>query len=254
MNQGWIKLPRSIQNQPWWSDPEIIKLYIHLHMMAAVDPYTTMWEGRPFTVQKGQLITGRKRLADSLNLSKSKVERGLQMLQNCSQIGQQTSRTSRLITINYEGLDVSTGQPSDTNRTPIGPKSDTYLKNKNKNIIRKEDVDVGATPPPPTYWYGLFNQLNADQVNRDLVMKTYRMSADQFTHQLKQFFREKEVNQKTWENFSDCKSNFFYWLKVQGDRVREPLPIADQASIKADIDDFYNSRMSPIDRIGQHSK
>ena len=71
MQEGFVKLPRDFLNWRWFDDANVVKLYIYLLLNAAFK--TTEWKGE--TIEKGQLITGRKKLSKALGISESMVTR-----------------------------------------------------------------------------------------------------------------------------------------------------------------------------------
>ena len=113
---------------------------------------------------------------------------------------------------------------------------------------------VGENPKPKEYYYDLFDKIKADELFLESCQKTYRMSAAQTHYQLQQFFREKLGLNLTWESPHDCRTNFFYWLGKRGDDIRMPVPDTPANVDKKAIDDFYNSRMNPIDRAGRQTE
>ena len=103
-NNGWIKLHRKLLDNPVvMKDSDHLAVWIYLLLNASHTEYPVLFGGKKISLKAGQLITGRKSIASTLNMSESKVTRVIEMLKSEHQIEQQTSNKNRLITIvNWE--------------------------------------------------------------------------------------------------------------------------------------------------------
>lgn len=98
--EGWIKLYRKLLDNPIITkDSDYLSVWIYLLLNATHKEYDTLFKGQRITLQKGQLITGRKIIAKKLKVDESKVQRILKSLENEQQIEQQNGNQNRLITI-----------------------------------------------------------------------------------------------------------------------------------------------------------
>ena len=140
MYDGFVKLPRDFLNWRWFSDANVLKVYIYLLLNAAFK--TTEWKNE--TLQKGQLITGRKKLAEAVNISESMVTRILKKLESTGDISLKSNNKYTVITLlkwgKMQGDDyffankrTTNEQQSNNNRTQY--KNVNNLKNV-KNIPR----------------------------------------------------------------------------------------------------------------------
>lgn len=243
MNAGWVKVPRDIQKQPWWDKAEVVKLYLYIHMNVSFEPYQTVVDGQPFFVKIGQMVTGRKALSKALSMSESAVERGLQMLSKCAAIEQQMNRTSRCISVPPEDMRTASEQQMNRKQT-----ANEHLSN-NKNNNKKKNDDDGTPAVDEKYYWKLFYKLEGDELNMETVMKNFGLSAQQYKYQLQKFFREKRNQNKQWTGLGDCKANFYSWLGRRGELAREQAPEEVTKAMKDNLDDFYDSRLNPADRI-----
>ena len=102
--EGWIKLHRkTLENPIIMQDKEYLAVWIFLLLNATHSEYDTMFQGQRITLQKGQLITGRKIISKKLDISESKVQRILKCFETEHQIEQRTTRQNRLVSIlNWE--------------------------------------------------------------------------------------------------------------------------------------------------------
>lgn len=141
---GWVKLHRKMLDNPIiMKDAEHLAVWMYLLLNATHAEYPALFKGKKIMLQPGQLITGRKSIARTLEVSESKVTRILNMFEIEQQIEQQTSNKNRLITVvnwdKYQLCDQQTEQQVNNNRTTTEQQLNTNKKNKNvkneKNVI-----------------------------------------------------------------------------------------------------------------------
>ena len=153
MQEGFVKLPRDFLNWRWFDDANVVKLYIYLLLNAAFK--TTEWKGE--TIEKGQLITGRKKLSKALGISESMVTRILKKLEATEDISLKSNNKYTVITLlkwgKMQGDDyffankrTTNEQQSNNNRTQY--KNVNNLKNVKNNSARtrerKNDIQSGS--------------------------------------------------------------------------------------------------------------
>ena len=98
--EGWIKLHRKLLDNPIvCKDSEHIAVWIYLLLNATHVNYDVLFNNKRITLKPGELITGRKKIAEELSISESKVQRILKTFEIEQQIEQQTTSQSRLISI-----------------------------------------------------------------------------------------------------------------------------------------------------------
>ena len=98
--EGWIKLHRKLLDNPIvCKDSDHLAVWIYLLLNATHVDYDVLFKGERTTLKPGQLITGRKSIAEKLNIKEYKVQRILKMFENAHQIAQQTTSQNRLVTI-----------------------------------------------------------------------------------------------------------------------------------------------------------
>lgn len=97
---GWIKIHRSMLDNPVvMKDSDHCMLWMLLLLNATHKPHDTLFGGKRITLQPGQLITGRKKLARELRVNEHKIDRMLRAFKNEQQIEQQSKPYGSLITI-----------------------------------------------------------------------------------------------------------------------------------------------------------
>jgi len=141
---GYIKLYRKLLDNPIiCKDSDYLAVWIYLLLNATHKEYPALFKGEKITLRPGQLITGRKSIADKLNISESKAQRILKTFENEQQIEQQSSNQNRLITIvnwnEYQQNEQQDEHPVNNEWTTDEQRVNTNKNVKNvKNIINKE--------------------------------------------------------------------------------------------------------------------
>lgn len=144
---GWIKLHRKMQDNPIiMKDADHLAIWVYLLLNATHAEYPALFKGQKIMLQPGQLITGRKSIAEQLKINESKVTRVLNAFESEQQIEQQTSNKNRLISLLnwdlYQFLEQTTEQQVNNNRTTTEQQVNTNKNVKNikndKNVINKD--------------------------------------------------------------------------------------------------------------------
>ena len=161
MNDGFIKLYRSITSWEWYQDQNTMAVFIHLLLKAN-------WEDtryRGHEVPKGSLVCGRKKLAKELGISEQSVRTSLEHLKSTNEIAIKPTNRFSIITIvnweKYQGCgDLLTNKT--TNKSPTTNQQLTTYK-EYKNIRNKEEKNK-------------FNQFQQteydwDEINRQIGYK-----------------------------------------------------------------------------------
>ena len=100
MNSGYIKLHRKILDNPLvMKSSDHFAVWMYLLLNAAHKKYDTLIGSERVTLNPGQLVTGRKKIAKDLKINESKIQRILKLFENCQQIEQQTNNLCRVISI-----------------------------------------------------------------------------------------------------------------------------------------------------------
>ena len=100
MITGYIKLYRKIFDNPVLNkDKDYLDVFIYLLVNATHEEKVVKFLEQEISLKQGQLVTGRKKIAEKCQVNESKVTRILKCLQNEHQIEQQTTNKYRIITI-----------------------------------------------------------------------------------------------------------------------------------------------------------
>lgn len=147
--EGWIKLHRKILENPIvCKDADHLAVWVYLLLHATHVERQVLFNGQKITLRPGQLITGRKKIADELSVDASKVKRIIDKFKSDQQIDQQGTNKGSLITVlNWEDYQKSDQQIDQqmTSKCPTDDQQVTTNKNerieeqkkKNKNITRE---------------------------------------------------------------------------------------------------------------------
>lgn len=139
--QGWISLHRELLDNPIvCKDTHYFTIWIYLLLQATHTDQDKIFKGNKVKLKRGQLITGRKSLANRFNINESKVQRILKMFESEQMIEQQTSNKNRLITILkyelYQSVEQQIKQPVNNKRT-----TNEQPVNTNNNVNKEINVN-----------------------------------------------------------------------------------------------------------------
>lgn len=98
--EGWISTYRKILENPIvCRDSDYFAVWMYLLLNATHKESPAIFNKKKIILKKGQLITGRKTIAEKFDISESKVQRILKTFEIEQQIKQQTCSRNRLISI-----------------------------------------------------------------------------------------------------------------------------------------------------------
>ena len=125
---GWIKLHRKMFENPIvMKDADHLAVWIYLLGSATYTECPALFKGKKIMLQPGQLITGRKIIAEKLTINESKVRRILDNFEDDQQIDRQRSNQNTLVTLvnweKYQNFD----QQNDQRMTSRNGKNDTLV-------------------------------------------------------------------------------------------------------------------------------
>lgn len=158
---SYIKLNRGITDWEWFTDDKMLKLWIYLLVNAQYQ------DGRfkGIDVKRGQVIVGRKKLAERLGMTEQQVRNCLNRLKSTSEITIKPTNKYSLITIVkydvYQGESEENNQQTNqqtnqqqTNKQPTNNQQTTTIKEikkdkklRNKEFINNKDIEVFDTSP-----------------------------------------------------------------------------------------------------------
>lgn len=124
--QGWISLHRKLLEWEWYSDTNTKCLFIHCLLKA--NHREKKWNG--ITVERGQFITGRDKLAQELHMSVRQVRTALDKLKSTNEITIKSTNKYSVITVvnysEYQDRATKSDQQNDQQATSKRPANDHY--------------------------------------------------------------------------------------------------------------------------------
>ena len=141
MEQGFIKLHRSILDWEWWEDNNTLKVFLYLLLNAN-------WEDsryRGYEIPRGSLVVGRKKMAEPLHLSEREIRTAISHLKSTNEVTTKATNKFTILTITnwekYQGFDsevTTKATNKETNERPTRDQQATTYK-EYKNIRNKEN-------------------------------------------------------------------------------------------------------------------
>lgn len=266
---GWIKLHRAVVDSAVFDDAEVLKVWIWLLCNVSYEDHEIIYGGSVVQIKKGQLITGRKKLAQQLKMSESKVYRALNLLEALGNVNIKPNNRFSLITLinwaKYQddvqkvNSQTTAGQQPDNSQTTAGQHNKRNIESNNiyNNIssarahAREEDDNTNryfetfwnAYPKKCGYDKALtaFSKLNPDSELLDTMLKA---------------IAEQKLSRQ-WQNVQYIP-NPATW--INGRRWNDKLSMADSARKKTDdkhsydIDKFEELAVGARGRADIHDK
>jgi len=147
MQNGYVKLYRSLKEKGYYKDSHYVHLWNHLLLSASYVEKEYLFNGTIYHLQPGEFITGRKILSNDTGIQESKIERILKCFENEQQIKQQTFNKYRIISIcnweKYQIIEQQNEQPVNNQRTTSEQQVNTIKNIKN---IKKDNNKVVSLP------------------------------------------------------------------------------------------------------------
>lgn len=167
MAEGWVKLHRKLMDNDLWKEKPFSRgqAWVDLIMLASHKDKEFLFDSAYLPIQKGEIITSKRKLGTRWGWSNSKVDKFLDELEKVKMLSVKSdTKKSTLKITNYEqyqGFDSiyevekTTGkatrkrQSSDTQATP--KRTINNVKNiKNEKNIKKKDIAPAALPSEMT--------------------------------------------------------------------------------------------------------
>lgn len=106
LENGFIKLHRSILGWGWYGDTNVFRLFLHLLLSANYKPK----EWRGMTVERGQIVTGMSKLSEQTGLSVKACRVALEKLRSTGEVASKGHSKYTVITVLKYDLYQSEGQ------------------------------------------------------------------------------------------------------------------------------------------------
>lgn len=144
---GFILLHRKILDNISVTDYKTLALIVYLLLKVNYKDKTIIFNNKPLTVHRGQLITGRKRLAKETGLSEQQIRDRIRLLKEIKFITSKRTNKFSIITIcnydYYQTLSNFTEPAKEPTRNQQGTTNKEYIKNNNINKSKKTENQNG---------------------------------------------------------------------------------------------------------------
>lgn len=137
----WIKIHNSLLDWEWYSDGNMVRLWLHLLLKANYKD--KKWMGQ--VVKRGQLVTGRDALSKELGISVQVIRTCMKRLVSTNEITIKPTNKYSIITIcrydEYQACESTTNQQSTSKQPSCNQQATTPIEYDNyriKNITEKE--------------------------------------------------------------------------------------------------------------------
>lgn len=206
---GWIKLHRALMEWEWYSDANTTRVFIHLLLSANHKP--NYWRGTK--VENGQIIIGRKKLAEKLRLSERQVRTAINHLISTNEIATETTNKYTLVTLlnwgKYQDTDSKSDQQNDqqevkppTNKRPTNDQQPTTNKNeKNKKNEKNDKEDKNKIDAFFEKCWKLYPNKKGKASIKDACKKKIYLLGEEFERALQRYIDY--VNSEEWLHFQN---------------------------------------------------
>lgn len=148
MDDGYIKIFRSLKSWEWYQDSNTKDVFLHLLLNA-------QWEDSRFRghdIPKGSLVTGYTALSNQLGISIQSIRTAFKHLKSSGEITTKVTNKFTIVSIvnweKYQGKEESANRQSNTqpnNLLTLNQQSTNTIK-ENKNIRKKEENIYSENP------------------------------------------------------------------------------------------------------------
>lgn len=225
---GYIKIYRKILDNPIvCKDADYFSVWMYLLLNATHKGYDVIFKNERIKLQPGQLITGRKKIAEFLKVEENKVQRILKKLEDEHQIEQQTGNQNRLISIvnwnEYQSNEQPNEQQMNNERTTNEQRMNT---NNNVNNVKKEinNIKMIKFIPP-----------NIDEINKYILEKGLNVDGYKFYN----YFTEGKWIDSKGNKVKNWKQKLLTWDKYMPKVKKQNIESLE--SNKEVLNDLYEN-------------
>ena len=143
MDKGWIKIHRQMQEHWIWNDPEKLKAWLDILLLANHETKKVEMRDGLVSIRRGQFVTSIDKLAERWKWSKNRVYRFLSLLESDGMVQRKANRYRTTITVvNYSKFQDRQNTNGTTNGSPNestdgSPNGLRTRKNKNEKEIKE---------------------------------------------------------------------------------------------------------------------
>lgn len=145
MNDGWIRLHRSLRHHWLMTKPDYLAIWIWILLNTNHTKSTAIIAGKPVTIERGEVIVSVRSLAKQTGTTEQKVRSALKLFIIDSMLeAKSNTGATHLKVLNYNRL-----QTADREQVTHGQHTDNTIKElrikKNKEVTITDTIDRGAT-------------------------------------------------------------------------------------------------------------
>lgn len=178
--EGFVKLPRTMLEWGWLDDENTLKVYLVLLLSA--NWKDGEWHG--IKVRRGQLITGRKKLAEKCRLSEQNIRTALEHLKSTNEITIEAKRKFSIITINNYDPDQNSNQQINQTinqqLTNVQPTANQLLTTIEERKEEKEIKEREEAPSPS--FISPESSVTKDELIRQYGIENVSLYETKFSH------------------------------------------------------------------------
>ena len=145
INNGYIKIHRSMLDWEWWDDINTFRLFMTILLMAN-------WKGKKWhgkTIKRGQVWTSLPTLANKSGLTLQQTRTALEHLKSTGEVTDKSTRGGRLITVaNYGKYQSTDFQSTDKLTDKLTDNQQTSNRRPTVTEERKEIYKKGEQTSP----------------------------------------------------------------------------------------------------------
>ena len=143
---GFIKLHRKMKKWGWYKDPNTFRVFVHLLLSASYKEV----DYRGHHIMPGQVVCGRKQLAEELGLGEQTIRTALNHLKSTNEVAIKSTNKFSIVTIvNWAKYQCLVQDANQQNDQQDGQQltSKTAKSNHIQEVIQ-EVIEEGGAPPP----------------------------------------------------------------------------------------------------------
>ena len=185
MNNGWIKLHRKFRDNPFYTNPNAIALWIECLMRAGHEDRTFYWKRERVVLDKGMFLFGEEELGAMFKLSRQTARYWMEQFVVDSMLDIKKTSKGSIGTVRkwseYQSLDIPLDNEKTTKRQRKDTKKKVKKEKKVKNIVTTNVVTSEGKQLNETI--KLFEPLNPSY-ERLYSNKTQRAALERLTKKL----------------------------------------------------------------------
>jgi hypothetical protein len=152
--EGWIKLHRSLLDNGWLKNPELYTFWNYCLLRASHKEHKQMVGFKQVTLLPGQFVFGRKKAAEVLNTTESKIRTNIKNLTKLKSITIESTNAFSIITVTnwhrYQSSDNEVDQQISQRMTSVSP-ADNHKQELKNEKMQQNIKDISVTEEKTTH-------------------------------------------------------------------------------------------------------